>query len=137
MPSTFGNFDFQQFIYHFRFGLKEQVIGDKRVIWSFIKLCILCPILFASFLTTVEVIIKKIKQFGAEKVLTQVYPSHTKMIAETLDIIVRSTERKIFRWAPSALLSFSTIFLAETLSVRTHFSANLSSHGDFFAEHYV
>ena len=54
LKRKFGDFSFDQLIYHLRFGFQGQLIGDPILIESFIKYCVTVPILLAIGAFTIE-----------------------------------------------------------------------------------
>lgn len=131
----FGHPNFEQVLYHLQFGSTGLIDVDQGLIWSFIRQCLLAPLIPTLFLYNLEKAVIQIREAGFNAYRAQLLAT----LKTGITRVGKLSERLCFylfrRRLPFALIIIAAVILLSQLSFWSYIQS--LQYSSFFEENYA
>lgn len=135
LSRKFGHPNFEQVLYHLQFGNTGLIDVDQGLIWSFIRQCLLAPILPTLLIYGLESAVIQIREIGYSAYRNQIHVQLRQWFTRTCLFLARLCFQLFRRRLPLALILISAIILLTQLSAWSYIVS--LQYTEFFSANYV
>lgn len=135
LSRKFGHPNFEQVLYHVQFGNTGLVDIDQRLIWSFIRQCLLAPIIPTLLIYGLENAVIQIREIGYVAYRAQIRARMRQWATRISLVLARLCFQVFRRRLPLALIIIASIILLTQLSVWSYIRS--LQYMEFFRVNYV
>jgi phosphoglycerol transferase len=131
----FGHPNFEQVLYHLQFGSTGLIDVDQGLIWSYIRQCLLAPLIPTLLIYALEKAVIQIREIGFKAYRTKVTAKAKQVLARAGLMLERIGFQLFRRRLPFFLIILASAVLLSQLSVWSYLRS--LQYMEFFSANYV
>lgn len=131
----FGHPNFEQVLYHLQFGSAGLIDVDQGLIWSYIRQCLLAPLIPTLLIYALENAVIQIREIGFKAYRTTVAAKAKQLLTRTGLLLERMAFQLFRRRLPLLLIILASVVLLSQLSAWSYLRS--LQYMEFFSANYV